>query len=120
MTQRNGTQQNGEESQNFSPEDVQRVIQVGEHASQMLGSPVYNLAYRNVVDQIVMEWMESSPKETMKRESLYNQVTGLMGVTEKLSVAVEEARVVLSEQQAQNDPAAAQQEYTNNQGFGLN
>ena len=56
----------------------------------------------------------------MRRESLYYQSQGLMAVTEKLGNAVEDARRVLSQQQAQNDPAAQQQEYLNNQGFGLN
>ena len=120
MTQRKGTPKDEEQSQDYSSEDVQRVIQVGEHASHLLKTPVYNLAYRNVVDQIVQDWMGSSPKETMKRESLYNQVNGLIEVTEKLASAVDEAQRVLSEQQAQNDPSAVQNEYLDNQGFGLN
>ena len=120
MTQRKETLENDTDSQTYSSEDVQRVLQVGEHASQLLQTPVYNLAYRNVVDQIVQDWMGSQPKETMKRESLYNQVNGLINVTERLSSAVEEAKRVLSEQQAQNDPNTVHNDYMDNQGFGLN
>lgn len=119
MTQRKEEPTQGEQPQAYSSEDAQRVVQIGEHAAQTLNSPVYNLAYQNVMQELTNDWLVSQPKETMKRESLYNQANGLVAVTEKLANAAEEARRLLSEQAVQNDPEAQRAEYLNTQGFGI-
>jgi hypothetical protein len=106
-----------EDLEKLSSEDAQRILQVGEHASQLLRTPVYNLAYRNVMDSLFNDWLGSKPKEELLRASLYNQAIGLTTVTERLASAVADAELVLQKQQAQNDPEQHQQEYLDNQGF---
>jgi hypothetical protein len=103
---------------NLSAEDAQKILQVGEHASQLLGTPVYNLAYRNVMDLLFNQWLGSKPKEELLRASLYSRAIGLQEVTELLGSAVEDAKLVLAKQEAQNDPQQQRSEYMNNQGFG--
>lgn len=103
-----------------SPEGMQRIIQVGEHASQMLGSPVYNIMYRQILDTKFQQWLETSPKEQNKREGLWHEVQGLINLTSDLGAAVQDAQRVLQRQQAQNDPQQNTQNYLDTQGFGLN
>jgi hypothetical protein len=107
-----------EDLEKLSSEDAQKILQVGEHASQLLGTPVYNLAYRNVMDLLFNQWLGSKPKEELLRASLYSRAIGLQEVTELLGSAVEDAKLVLAKQEAQNDPQQQRAEYMNNQGFG--
>jgi hypothetical protein len=117
MQQNNDLSQD-EDLQDLSTDQIQRILAVGEQASQLLGSGVYQVAYRKVLDQNYSEWLTSSPKEREKRESLYQATQGLIAVTEELAKAVEDARRLLQEQEQRNSPAARNQEYLDTQGFG--
>jgi hypothetical protein len=103
-----------------SPEGMQRIIQIGEHASQMLGSPVYNMMYRQRLDRTFQEWLVTSPKEQNKREGLWHEAQGLISLTADMGAAAQDAQRVLQKQQAQNDPQQNTQNYLDTQGFGLN
>jgi hypothetical protein len=113
-------EQQGATSDDDSPEGMQRIIQIGEHSSQMLGSPVYNMMYRKLLDDCFQEWLSTAPKEHNKREGLWAEAQGLINVTSALAGAVQDAQRVLQNQQAQNDPAQQAQDYRDTQGFGLN
>lgn len=103
-----------------SSETAQQILQVGEAAGQLLNSPVYQMAYRQLIDENYQEWLASTPKEERKRESLYHEARGLERITHKLTTAATEAQRILQEQQDKNNPEAQHKEYLNNQGFGLN
>ena len=117
MTQSNGKEQQPEHSQQDS---LQRTIQIGQSASELLGSPVFNLAYQNMMTRLHGEWMTSQPKEERKRESLWMQAKGLEQVTLDLYAAVEEAQRVAQESAQRHDPKAQESDYLNAQGYGLN
>lgn len=108
------------DSENLSPQDKHRIVQVGEQASQLLNNPVFNQAYRQVMDRKYIEWLDSAPKEVQKREGLFHQVKGLAEVTETLSQAVADANQVLAELHEENSPEGKRQAYESAQGFGLN
>jgi hypothetical protein len=121
MTQ-NGTQtsQGGtSQSESQTQEQLQRMLQVGNDASILLNSPVYNLAYQQLIQQKFEEWMATDPKEERKRESLYHQVKGLVNMTENLSAAVEDAQRILEEQHQESDPEYRRRQYQDAQGFDL-
>lgn len=113
---------NGGNSPGESPtqEQLQHVLQVGEQASKLLNSQVYNMAYQQLLNQKFQDWMASTPKEVNKRESLFMQAKGLVEVTELLASAVEDATRVQQNLNTQNDPHAQGQEFLDQQGFGLN
>ena len=121
MTQPNGTGSTGENSQDesLSQEQLQQVMAMGEQASQLLNSPVYNMAYQRLLNQKFQQWLTTDPKEERKRESMYCQAQGLIEITELMAGAVEDAQRILSERQAQNDPNVQQQQYMDTQGFGI-
>ena len=104
----------------LTPEQMQRVISVGEEASKLLNSPVYNIAYQQVLNQKFQEWLTSDPKEERRRESLFLQAKALTEVTELLGSAVQDAQRVSHMQREANDPNLQMQDYTDQQGFGLN
>ena len=103
-----------------SPENMQRIIQIGEHASQLLGSPVYNIMYRTTLDNMFQQWLGTTPKEQNKREGLWHEAQGLINITSNLGAAVQDAQRVLQKQQAQNDPMQQVNEYLDTQGFNIN
>lgn len=104
----------------LTPEQMQRVLQAGEQASQLLNAPIYNIAYQQILNQKFQEWLGSDPKEERRRESLYLQAKGLTEVTELLGSAVADAQRVAHAQKEANDPNLQMQSYDDQQGFGLN
>jgi hypothetical protein len=122
MPQKQRNSGNGEHSPNDSPthDQLQHIMKVGEEASLLLQSPIYNTAYQQLINQKFQDWLASSHKESQKRESLYMQAKGLVEVTDLLATAVEDAKRVQHDLNTQNDPTRAEQEYLNEQGFGLN
>ena len=122
MPQKQRNAGNGEQSPNESltHDQLQHILKVGEDASQLLSSPVYNTAYQQLMNSKFQEWLTTSHKEAQKRESLYMQAKGLVEVTDLLATAVEDAKRVQHDLSAQNDPGRAEQEYMDQQGFGLN
>lgn len=118
---KNGTSPDGGNSQqeSLTHEQMQRIIQTGEQASKLLGSPVYNIAYQQLLNTKFQEWLTSDPKEERKRESLFLQAKALTEMTDLLGDAVADAQTLLQNQQAENDPGQRRQDYENEQGFGL-
>lgn len=116
-----GTNGNGDmNSTNSSSADAQLVLQIGEKASQLLNNPVFQVAYKAMMDEYYVQWATSQPKESNKRDALYYEQRGLMRMTEKLQGAVEDAHEILQRQGQQTDPETQQQDYYDQQGFGLN
>jgi len=113
-------EQQGANLDDLSPEGMQRIVQIGEHASKVLGSPVYNVMYRQELDKMFQEWLITTPKEVNKREGLWHQAQGLINITSAMGAAAQDAQRVLQKQQAQNDPQQNTQDYLDTQGFGLN
>lgn len=105
--------------ESLTQEQMQRILQVGESASQLLKSPVYNLAYNQVLNTKYQEWLTSDPKEERKRESLYLQAKALTDVTELMATAVTDAEMVMEQQTALNDPRQQAANMQDTQGFGL-
>ena len=118
--QTGNSEQQDETSDDASPEGIQRIIQIGEHASQMLGSPVYNVMYRQILDRTFQDWLGTAPKEENKREGLWDEAQALINMTSNLGAAVQDAQRVLQRQQAQNDPSQKTNDYLDTQGFGIN
>ncbi len=116
------TQSKRKESQDdpLGQESLQRIMQVGSQASELLASPVYNMVYQRLMTDLHGQWLTTEPKEERKRESLWMQAKGLEKVTISLSGAVEDAHRVLQENAQKQDPKQKENEYLDNQGFGVN
>lgn len=119
MTQSRKGESQDDSSEPLSLEQQHRIMEVGEEASRLLQSPVYNLAYRNVMDGIFHNFIESHPKEEKLRESLYYQVQGLKEVTMLLATSVADAQRIRTELDEENSVDRKYQEHLNTQGFGL-
>ena len=122
MTRKNTQKLNGENSdvESLTPEQLQHISSVGIQAAELLGSPVFNVAYQNLMNKKYQEWLVSQPKESQKRESLYHQAAGLISIAEELHGAVEDARRIEQAQAERNSSTRAEQNYMDQQGFGLN
>lgn len=122
MTQNAKNSSNGGQSpeDSLTTEQVQRIMQTGAQASQLLNNPVYNMAYQQLLNRKFQEWLASTPKESQKREGLFMQAKGLVEVTELIASAVEDALRLEQEQAERQDPGRVQQDYMDQQGFGLN
>ena len=120
MTQQstNGLHDENSQDESLNQEQLQQILATGENASQLLNSPVYNMAYQRLLNDKFQQWLATDPKEERKRESMHAQAKGLIEITELLSGAVQDAQRVLADQQAQNDPGAQRAQFLDTQGFG--
>lgn len=117
MTQNNAKEKLDEPS---GSESLQRVIQVGQAASELLGAPVFNLMYVMMMNRLTAESDATEPKEERKRESIHFQKRALEQMTQNMGDAVAEAQRVLQEQQNSKNPEDVKKEYLDGQGFNLN
>ena len=114
----NGKTESGRQPENDYGMPLQQIIAMGEHASQLLQSPVYNLAHRMSLDSVIQEWSACQPKEREKRESLWHELQALGRTAQTLAGMVERAQQAAH---AQSESATqAENEYLDQQGFGLN
>lgn len=122
MTQKNTEPLNGTNShdESLSAEQAARIAQVGAQASQALQNPVFNTVYHHLLNKKFQDWLTTSPKEEKKRESLYYEAAGLMEITNQLGVAVEDALRLEREQAERHSATRVEQDFMDQQGFGLN
>jgi hypothetical protein len=114
---------NGEQSPDTSStvdQSIQEILALGEQASQLLNSPVYNVMYNLQLRNTFNQFLETTPKEVNKREGLYHEAQGMIRMTRQLGALVEEAQRILREQEEKRDPRRAAADYEDRQGFGLN
>ena len=113
---------NGRNGSNNSPENdygvpLEQIIHMGEEASRLLNSPIYNLSHRMSLDQTIQEWAATQPKEREKRESLWYELQALGRVAQTMAGMVERAQQAA---QARNEEQEnADRDYLDRQGFGL-
>lgn len=100
-------------------QNAQEILSAGEQAARLLQAPVFNLAYRQQMEDTVNQWLTSSPKESNKRDSLYYQAKALVQMATRMNGFVEQAQRVLVEQGADQDPKRKQADYLDTQGFGI-
>jgi len=83
--------------------DLQLILQAGEQAAAVLKSPVYNMAYRETVNQAFNQWLETPIQHTKEREAIYTGLTWLRKVQENMVGLVQQSEQILQQQQAQNN-----------------
>ena len=69
---------------NSSVTDIQQVLEVGMAAAQLMQSPVFDLAYRETVNQCFNQWVATPAQHVKEREAIHSQVTALKSVTQTL------------------------------------
>lgn len=116
MTQNESRETTGAKSQDSSSMTAQERLQMGEEASRLLGSDVYNVVYQRLLLSLFHRWLETHPKEREKRESMYHEALGLQSITMQMRASVHDAQQIMSEQAEQKQP----ENYLDTQGFGLN
>ena len=90
---------------------------MGEQASRLLDSPVYNIAHRSVIQNLQDEWMTTDPKEKEKRQGLYQMVRGLSTVSSEMAMMIERARLISDDEMMKENKL--QLAYDENTGFDL-
>lgn len=94
---------------------LEQVVRMGEEASRLLNSPLYQLAHRIAIDQALAEWSTTSPKEREKRESLWHEVQAHGRAADVMKGCIERAQQIMADQQqGQSDSG-----YFDTQGFGI-
>lgn len=112
MTRRRVNANGGEQSPR---EYLGHIMQLGQQASQLLQSDVYNWAYQELMMELHAELLATEPKEERKRESLYHEAKALTRISERLAAYVEHAQN--QAQQGQPAPDAIPQPYQETDGF---
>lgn len=119
MTKKASNDSAGQENlQGDAQVTMSQILSAGQNASHLLNSPVYNVAHRLAVDQLIAQWVETHPKEREKRESLYHELRSFATVNQTLLGMIERAHQEnekLQNQQSQND-----MNFLDEQGYGLN
>ena len=59
---------------NDDPLSAQEMKALGEQVAMLLNSPVFDLAWKNMILDIQDQWMLTEPKEREKRESLHAEL----------------------------------------------
>ena len=95
----------------------QQVMEAGQAAARLLNQPVYNLAHRAAIDEIIENWAQTQPKETNRRESLWHELQALARGSVRLASLVNRAEEMLERQASQG--ARDQQDNLDTQGFGV-
>ena len=116
MTQRKG--RNGRESSpvNDSGLTPGQVMEMGQAAAHLLNNPIYNVAHRMAVDEILDTWAGSRPEEVKKREALWAELQAHGRAAQHISALVDRARELV-EAQGQTS-MQDENEYMDQQGFG--
>ena len=114
--QGNGRNGQGKPPENDQGMDLNQVIQMGEQASQLLNSQIYNVAHRMAIDETIQAWAATSPKEREKRESLWAEVQAHGRAAMVLSGMVERAQQAMVRQSEQRE--VTENEFLDKQGFG--
>ena len=114
--QGNGRNGQGKPPENDQGMDLNQVIQMGEQASQLLNSQIYNVAHRMAIDETIQAWAATSPKEREKRESLWAEVQAHGRAAMVLSGMVERAQQAMVKQSEQRE--VTENEFLDKQGFG--
>ena len=97
------------------PLTVDEILKLGEEASLLLDSPIYNLAHRSVVQSLQDEWVATSPHETQKREGLYQRVQALSMVAAEMAMMIARAQGLEDNELAKE--RKLQLAYDENSGF---
>lgn len=115
---KNRSKQNKADSQTSSTDEVlsaQEILSQGEEAAQLLNSPIYNLAYRSVVQRLQDDWISTKAHEREKREGLYQMVQGLSAVANEMNMMIEQAKMLGDDELAKE--RKLQLAYEENEGF---
>lgn len=64
-----GTNGEGQQQDDLS-RSVQEILALGDQASRLLGSPVFNVVYNLQLRDLFHAFLETSPKEQNKRKSV--------------------------------------------------
>ncbi len=100
-----------------TPLSTSEILMLGEEASRLLDSPIYNLAHRSVVQNLQDEWVGTSPHETQKREGLYQRIQALSQVAAEMAMMIARAQSLEDNELAKE--RKLQLAYDENSGFGL-
>lgn len=87
--------------------NFQETIRIGTEAANLLRSPVFNNAYRAVMDDITVKLFNCEPGHTKTMEELRREGNALVAVTKKLQLAAAQAEqeyMRQAEQQARPEP----------------
>ena len=97
------------------PLSLQEQKTLGEQASMLLDSPVFNLAWRSTIQDIQEEWLRTEPKEREKRESLHAETRFATKLLDALMQRFEMAKRIKEDEMSVE--RKLQFEYDENTGF---
>ncbi len=95
---------------------IQQIMEMGQLATKQLQNPIYNVAHRMAMDEVIAQWASSQPKEHAKRESLWHELQALGRVAQTMAGMVERAQQVAESQE--REQYESEQDYLDRQGFG--
>jgi len=93
----------------------EQIMEFGHAAAAALGSQVYQVANKIAVDQTIIDWVNTSPKEKEKRESLWHEVQAHGRSQAVMQGMVERAQQAI----AARDASRPENRHLDEQGFGL-
>lgn len=107
MATRDGSKKNGANSHGLSflerPLTKAQLFERGNDASQLLQSPVFNLAFRSTIQQWQDQILETEEHETKKREGFYLKMQALGEAVGELSTFYHLAASLSADDLAQDE-----------------
>jgi hypothetical protein len=89
------------------PPSREEILNRGEQASQLLNSPVFNLAVRSAIESWQDQSLRSEPGAVAEREALYYQIRGLQQALIELPGFINQALALTQRELEQEEGAAA-------------
>ena len=69
--------------------DRAKILEEGTSAARLLNEPIFQTAFENTIQMYQDDWLATEPKESQKRESLYQKVQSLSDVAKDLAGMVQ-------------------------------
>lgn len=96
-------------------QNTQQLINIGQEAARLLNSPVFNLAYRQTLDQLFSEFADSQPAHTKERDSIHQETHALGRVVSRLQAFIKTAEMALDQAEKEQSMQSGPDEHS---GFG--
>lgn len=81
--------------------DIQKVLQTGMEAAQLMNSQIFQMAYQETLNHYFNEWLSTQVDHSRKREEIYFRLRGLQDSAQTLAGYVAQAETIQQQQQQQ-------------------
>lgn len=82
---------------------TEEILNLGEEAARLLNEPIFQTAFEATIQNYQDDWIATLPKESQKREALYNKVQAAGDVAKDLAAMVQASQGINLDTIKQNE-----------------